>query len=180
MTDYKSTGVCQECRFIKPVFERILSYGVYEGVLKEVIHLVKFRRIRRLARVLGTELLHLDTPDADLVVPVPLSVHGLRKREFNQSAVMASVIAVRRGIRLDITSLVKVKDTCPQSTLSRIERRENVRGAFRVSENLKGKHVILVDDVVTTGATANECARVLKKAGAVSVVVICAARAKNI
>ncbi len=179
VTDYDSTAVCQECRSIKPVFDRVIAYGIYDGVLKETIHLMKFRQLKRLARVLGQELSSIDVPVADSIIPVPLSVNGLRKREFNQSAIMAKELSKKTGIPLYLNGLRKVKETLPQSSLSKAERIRNVKGAYASNGNIQGKRTILVDDVVTTAATVNECAKVLKKAGASSVTVVTAARAKN-
>lgn len=179
VTDYNSTGVCQGCRTLNPVFERVIAYGIYDGVLKEVIHHMKFGQIRRLAGVLGRELSTLQIPNADLIIPVPLSVHGLRRREFNQSAIMARVLSKQTGIPLYLNCLRKVKETLPQSLLPKKERRSNVKGAFSANGKLADKMILLIDDVVTTAATINECAKALKKAGISSVTVMTAARARN-
>ena len=179
VTDYDSAAVCQECRSIKPVFDRVIAYGIYEGVLKETIRLMKFRQLKRLAWVLGRKLSSIDVPTADSIIPVPLSINGLRKREFNQSAIMAKELSKKTGIPLYLTGLKKVKETLPQSSLSKAERIRNVKGAYTSNGNIKSKRIILVDDVVTTAATVNECAKVLKRAGASLVTVVTAARAKN-
>jgi competence protein ComFC len=179
VTDYDSTAVCKECRSIKPVFDRVMAYGIYDGVMKEAVHLMKFRQLKRLAIVLGKELTSIDVPTADTIVPVPLSIKGLRKREFNQSAIMAHELSKKTGIPLYLDGLRKVKETLPQSSLSKNERVRNVKGAYTTDGDVRGKRIILVDDVVTTAATVNECAKVLKKAGASTVTVVAAARAKN-
>jgi len=179
VTGYESTSVCQECRTIKPAFERVISFGVYDGALKKVIHYVKFHKLRRLAGRLGREMGRLDIPAADLLVPVPLSSSGLRNREFNQASIMAKEISRIKKIPFNINLLRKVRETLPQSTLSRNERRENVKGAFSAISNLGGERIILVDDVVTTAATVNECSRALRDKGASSVIVLTAARALN-
>jgi len=176
---YDATGVCQECRIIGPSFDRTIVFGFYDGALKEVIHRMKFGRIKRLARALGRHLATLSLPPADIVVPVPLSMRGLRNREFNQSALMAMAVSRAAGIPLALDVLVKTKETLPQSSLPRKERFSNVRGAFSARGDIRGKRVMLVDDVVTTAATVNECSRVLKGAGAVSVTVVAAARARQ-
>jgi competence protein ComFC len=179
VTDYDSTAVCKECRSIKPVFDRVIAYGIYDGVMKETVHLMKFKQLKRLAKVLGQELTSIDVPTSDSIVPVPLSIKGLRKREFNQSAIMARELSKKTGIPLYLNGLRKVKETLPQSSLSKNERVRNVKGAYISDGGVQGKRIILVDDVVTTAATVNECAKVLKKAGASTVVVVAAARAKN-
>ncbi len=179
LTEYDSSGVCQECRTLNPVFDRVIAYGVFDGVLREVIHRIKFGKLKRLAKVLGREMESLPLDSADLIVPVPLSAGSLRTREFNQSALMARSLSKATGIPFELEGLRKIKETLPQSTLARRERRDNVKGAYTAKEVVKGKRVLLVDDVVTTGATVNECAKVLKKAGASGVTVVTAARARN-
>jgi len=179
VTLFDPAGICQECRSIGPAFDDLFAFGIYAGVLKEVIHKMKFGKIKRLARMLGRELGRLDLPEADSIVPVPLSRNGLKRREFNQSAVIAGELSRCKRIPLNIFALIKRRETKPQSSMSREKRIENVRGAFMSGDELKGKRVILVDDVVTTGATVNECAKVLKKAGVKSVIVVTAARATN-
>lgn len=156
-----------------------MAYGIYDGVMKEAVHLMKFRQLKRLAIVLGQKLTSIDVPTADSIVPVPLSIKGLRKREFNQSAIMAKELSKKTGIPLYLNGLRKVKETLPQSSLSKNERVRNVKGAYVSDDIVRGKRIILVDDVVTTAATVNECAKVLKKAGASTVTVVAAARAKN-
>ncbi len=140
---------------------------------------MKFRRIKRLAGILGNELSTLDIPNAGYIIPVPLSVNGLRGREFNQSAIMARVLSGQTGIPLYLDALKKVRETLPQSSLPKKARSRNVKGAYKADGKVKGKEVLLVDDVVTTAATVNECAKVLKKAGTSSVTIVTAARAKN-
>jgi ComF family protein len=113
---------------------------------------------------------------ADLVVPVPLHVKRLREREFNQAAVLA--LAARPPIRFSPHALLRVRHTVPQTTLSPDERRANVQGAFRAEPRLvAGRRILVVDDVMTTGATADACARALMEAGAVAVGVLTVARA---
>lgn len=163
---------------MKPVFDRILAYGIYDGVLKEVIHLIKFHQYKRLAYVLAAEIKQMKIPSADCIIPIPLSYEGLRKRGFNQSSLIARMIAKYGHIPLDADSLRKIRETRPQSSLPLVERKENVKNAFVCDSDMKDKSILLVDDVVTTGATVNECAKALKKAGADSVTVIVAARAR--
>lgn len=177
VTEYESTAVCQECRSVKPVFERVIAFGIYEGVLKEIIHHMKFKKIRRLAIMLGKALGQLELPPADSIIPVPLDLPGLRHREFNQAAIMAKELSRIKKIPLSLNSLRKARETLPQSSLPKSERKENVKGAFFVVKSLSGERIILVDDVVTTAATVNECARTLKNSGAASITVVTAARA---
>jgi ComF family protein len=117
--------------------------------------------------------------DIDVVMPVPLHPQRLRQRGFNQALLLAHGMSIRFGITLDPNNLIRVRPTRPQVELSGQERIKNVAGAFgiRSPEIILNKHVLLIDDVYTTGATMNECAGVLKKAGADQVTVCTLARA---
>jgi ComF family protein len=168
---------CGQCIQKTPPFSKILPYGLYEGVLAEAIHQFKFYGVRRLSQPLGNLLLHLDIPPADGIVPVPMSKKGLIKRGFNQSLLLSRVIEKQTGIPLFMNSLFKIKDTPPQIGLSARERLTNLKKAFEVRGNLKGLCLLLVDDVITTGATVRECSKMLMKAGAEEVTVLALARA---
>ena len=115
-------------------------------------------------------------PDPDLVVPVPLHPKRLRGRGFNPAAVLGRSLARARGADFDPVALRRIRDTPSQTSLSRRERRANVRGAFRARRGLSAARIWLVDDVVTTGSTLAEAARALRRAGASAVVGVCAAR----
>jgi ComF family protein len=145
---------------------RSLNFGTYSGTLREAIRLLKFQSVKRLARPLGMLLAGLNLPSADCIVPVPLSAQGLRERGFNQSLLVARHLSRASGMPLEKGVLYKMKDTLPQVGLTRSARLQNLRGAFGTRENLKGKTVLLVDDVITTGATITECTKTLLKDGA--------------
>jgi ComF family protein len=134
-----------------------------------------------MAGVLGRMMADLVTRDpalqAPLIIPVPLHPRRRRSRGFNQSALLAREIAGRGTSRLDESVLVKVRDTAPQTALSREGRAGNLHGAFEVRGTPEAGRVLLVDDVMSTGATADECARVLRHAGAREVAVVVAAMA---
>ncbi len=118
--------------------------------------------------------------DADLIVPVPLYRSRLWSRRFNQSALLARAVGRLTGVPVDCFLLGRVKRTPSQVGLTAEQRRRNVAGAFRVMGargQLKGKRIVVVDDVITTGATADACARTLKRAGAARVDVLALARA---
>lgn len=171
---------CRACREKPPRFDRALSPYRYEGVLEEAIRLFKYRRKDALATPLAELMLawagHL--PPIDLVIPVPLHPARLRTREFNQSLLLADRIARRLGLPLSFERLERIRETRPQTELDRADRAQNVRRAFAVrdSEGLKSCRVLLIDDVLTTGATVNDCARALRRAGAASVTVLTLAR----
>jgi ComF family protein len=179
-------GLCQRCVAEPPKFVKATAWGDYED-LRQVIHMLKFDGVPGLARPLGRLLasailsLRSGAPDALVVVPVPL-YRG--KREYNQSMLLASSASklVRNAdptwsLRLEPALLKRVAHTESQYLLSPAQRRENVRNAFAASPRVQDRHVLLIDDVYTTGATAAECTRVLLKAGAASVRVATLARA---
>lgn len=160
-----------------PPFTQAVSYGIYDGILARAIHHFKFDPLRRLYKPLAALLTECDLPDSDAVVPVPLSVKGLRKRGFNQALLLAAHLAKKRNIRLVMDGLIKVRETAPQVGLPARERKKNLKGAFRADSQISGMRLLLVDDVMTTGATASECAEQLIKAGAKDVHVLTLARA---
>lgn len=170
------TDLCQACLTDPPPFTHAISYGIYAGTLKEAIHLLKFNKHRRLAKPLAGLLADLDLPMADILVPVPIHLNQLRTREFNQTALIARQLSKITGIPLMIDGLSKVKETAAQIDVDRNERLRNLKKAFAASGRVNGKRILLVDDVITTGATVRECAKALMKAGAASVSAIALAR----
>jgi ComF family protein len=180
---------CGLCRRIEPHFERAVAYGNFEGGLRELIHLLKYSGVRPAANVLGRMLAEAIaelevgfTGDAIAMVPVPLYRARLRQREFNQAELIArmamKVLPKSSRLRWQPDILERKRETASQAGLTSHQRRENVRGAFGVArpELVKGREILVVDDVYTTGATASECARVLRRAGAAKVWVATVAR----
>lgn len=154
-----------------------MSYALYDGTLATAINLYKFHKIRRLYRPLGKLLLGFDAAGIDAVVPVPLSLKGLRERGFNQSLLLARVVAGHNRKPLIMDRLIKDLDTHPQIGLSAKERAANLKGAFSVRGDFRDMSLLLVDDVMTTGATVSECSKQLLEAGAKKIVVLTLARA---
>jgi ComF family protein len=157
--------------------------------LRELIHLLKYDQVRPAANVLGRMLTEVIAglesgfgEGSVVVVPVPLHTRKLRQRGFNQSQLIAQVALklMQRGggLALDAKVLERVRETQSQIGLTRHQRRENMRGAFAVAKpnEVAGREVLLVDDVLTTGTTASECARILRRAGAAKVWVATVAR----
>jgi ComF family protein len=180
---------CGLCRRMDRPFARAAAYGSYEGGLRELIHLLKYEQVRPAANVLGRMLAEVIVdlePDfhrgAIAVVPVPLHARKLRQRGFNQSELVAQAALKLRPSRgklaLNSRVLARVRDTRSQIGLTPHQRRENIRGAFAVTHpsQVVGREILLVDDVLTTGTTASECARVLRRAGASKVWVATVAR----
>lgn len=174
---------CSECLVEKKYFRKARAFGVYDGSLMEAIHLLKYKGKIALARplsacVMKTFLQFWNTSDIDLLVSVPLHLKRLRERGFNQAHLLITRWADSRQIPSDGVALSRTRWTSPQTGLSREERHRSVKGAFSVlhPDRISGRRILLVDDVYTTGATANECARVLMSAGAEFVDVLTLAR----
>jgi ComF family protein len=186
--------LCRTCRMAPPAFERAVAFGVYQGRMRAAIHALKYGRLRPAARGLGRMLaaamaeLAGDAPAEMLVVPVPLHRTKYAERGFNQARALAEsalgqLHRTRPTWRLRLASktLMRLRATDSQAGLDPHERRMNLRGAFSVSDAqaVKGRHVLLVDDILTTGATARAAAQALRKAGAASVWVATLARARR-
>jgi len=172
-----SEGRCMLCRSGRRGFDEAFCYGAYEGALRKLIHLFKYGGMRRLARPLGALLADALPRDRqfDLVTAVPLHWRKRWLRGFNQSELLGKAIARARGIRMR-SVLRRQGATRAQAGLSNAQRRENVAGAFRARRRVAGLRILLIDDVMTTGATAGACAVALKKAGARSVSLLTLAR----
>ena len=176
---------CGNCRESRPLFDKACAYGSYDGELRELIHLLKYEQVETAGNVLGEMLAEaigkLNIPEPVLMIPVPLHSSKRRQRRFNQADLIARA-AIRHSVvpggKLETDCLVRTRATVSQIGLTRPQRAENIRGAFRVEhpERIVGRNILLVDDVLTTGTTASECARVLRKAGVEKVWVATVAR----
>lgn len=184
---------CLLCQRVDPPFERAVAYGSYEGELRDLIHVLKFQQVRPAGAVLGRLLakaiatLEPTMPVGTIaVVPVPLHKRKQAQRGFNQAEMIArdALKELSRPKRFDLCTgvLLRRRETGSQIGLTGHQRRENLRGAFVVSDAARvGKRdVLLIDDVLTTGTTASECARVLLRAGAARVWVATVARTLKI
>ncbi len=178
-----ATGVealCGRCQTQPPAFELCLSPFFYRAPLDHLLQGLKFNGRLTQARLLGELMADwlaavVEVPP-DQLIPVPLHAVRLRERGFNQAAELARPIARRFGVSLNLGNVRRVLATPPQSDLSRKQRLENVRGAFEVVQPMSG-HVVIIDDVMTTGSTADELAKTLLRAGAKRVDVWVCARA---
>ncbi len=171
--------LCGDCLGGTHYFDRARATGLYRGLVREVLHRFKYGGqtflVRPLAQMLtasGKELTRLH--NVDLIVPVPLHPRRLRQRGFNQSALLARRLGSTLGISVDYSNLKRFRWTEPQTGLSHRQRAANVKGAFKLTrpEKMRGKVILLLDDVLTTGETVNQCTRVLQKDGRTSEVVI--------
>lgn len=179
-------ALCELCRRAGPPYVRASAYGSYEGGLRELIHLLKYNQVRFAAPVLGRMLaeaiddLRPCFAAPVVVIPVPLYSGKFRQRGFNQAEMIAraALKLLPGSFELNPKALERKRETQSQIGLSRHQRRENMRGAFEVvaAHAIVGREVLLVDDVMTTGTTVSECARVLRRAGASKVYVATVAR----
>jgi ComF family protein len=164
-----SGEVCGACVARPPHFDRVDAPFAYRFPLAQLIHALKYGGRLALARTLGEALSRAVSRDVDAIVPMPLARGRIAERGFNQALEIARTVATRTRTRVLHNAVRKIVDTPPQAALPWSERARNVRRAFVCQVDLSGKRIAVVDDVLTTGATLNEVARVLRKAGAVSV-----------
>lgn len=173
---------CPDCREDPPSFDAARAVFEYAGTIPGLILRLKYARAWDLARPLGrlaAAAVVLAGEDPEVVVPVPLSPARLATRGYNQAWLLARAAARTLGVAARADALRRVRDPGPQGHHGRAERRDRVRGCFEARPDpvLRGRRVLLVDDVLTTGATAGECARALRSAGAARVAVVAVARA---
>lgn len=164
-----SPGPCGACLKRPPHFEQTIARWAYGFPLDTLVHLLKFSHRLPVADFFATALLESTIPAGDLLLPVPVSAERLRERGFNQSVEIAKVLGRHLGLPVSIHDCLRTTDTAPQSSLPWTLRRKNMRNAFESRRDFSGAHIVVVDDVMTTGATLDELARTLKKHGAVSV-----------
>jgi len=181
-------ALCLSCSQEQPAFTRAAAYGPYDAGMRDLIHLLKYEHVRPAANLLGRMLAEVIAELADgftsvpVVIPVPLHVSKYRQRGFNQSELIARAALKLHPAALDIkpntSALVRQKNTGSQTGMTPAQRRENMRGAFAVTrpDDIRGRDVLLIDDVLTTGTTASECARTLRRAGAERIFVATVAR----
>lgn len=178
--------LCRLCRADFYAFERARSYAVYDGALSEAMVLLKYEEVTRLGDWFAARLAEIVSraPDewrADVVAPVPLHPERRRERGYNQAELIARPLAKRLNLKLESHLLVRTKPRPPQLVLSRTEHWKSVRGAYATREGLQvdNLRVLLVDDVLTTGATLDSCARALREAGAAAVLGLTVARVRS-
>src|SRR5208282_160046 len=164
-------ALCGKCLQHPPHFDRVIAACVYAYPLTELICSYKHQGTLALAPLLAQAITVKTDGDgaADLLVPLPLSRERLRERGFNQALEISRVISRATRIPLVNHACRRVRDSVPQAALPWNERRKNIRGVFACDADLTGKRVAVIDDVLTTGATLNEIAKTLKRAGAAEV-----------
>jgi ComF family protein len=173
---------CGSCLAGRNSFDAARSVVIYKGAARDAVHALKYERYAVGVDAFGMLFREVFADPcilaADLIIPVPLHVQRLRQRGFNQSMILARQFFPAFLDRIKPRALIRQRNTVPQTSLSRHQRLANIRGAFLVPQPdiVKGKSVILVDDIYTTGATINECARVLRRAGAIKIMGLTFAR----
>jgi len=172
--------ICKECKDKTFYFDEAFSSCMYEGVIRELIHQFKYNGKDYLGKFLAGLLIEfintykLPVKDFDFVIPVPLYSSKLRQREYNQALILAGYIAEEFKIKLLKDALYKIRNTASQTELDSQKRWENVSECFRTNPKIsfKDKNILIIDDILTTGATTSEVAKVLKSAGTRKITVL--------
>ena len=161
--------LCGTCLSHPPRFDHVTAAFAYQWPLAALIHHYKYGGNLALARLFASALAAQIHDAADLIIPMPLAPRRLRERGFNQALEIARIVSRLTGIAIAAGACRRVRDSAPQAALPWVERRSNIRGAFVCDADLSGLRVAVVDDVLTTGATLNELARNLRRAGAADI-----------
>ena len=182
--DIKGESLCAACMKDQPRYNKARSNLVYDEGAKELILPFKHADRTDLAHILSEFLIREQgvlIDEAEIIIPVPLYITRLFKRRYNQSALLAKRICKIKHKQYEPRVLRRIKPTVSQGHMNKIERAANVKGAFAVFQPdiIRDKKVLLIDDVMTTGATVNECTKVLMKSGASQVDILTVARVKH-
>jgi competence protein ComFC len=160
---------CLGCCHYSANFTEVRSLAAYTGGVKNAIHRLKYQNDLGVGSIFADmlkKLVLINGWKIDIVVPIPLSKQRKKERGYNQARILALPIALKLGIPLDDNSIIRTRETSSQVSLDAIERQKNIHNAFSAQGNkLRGKNILIVDDVITTGSTINDCARAGKIAG---------------
>jgi ComF family protein len=172
--------LCIRCTDKRPEYSKLRSIYEYRDELRSTLHHLKYDNDLGAGEILGSKcadyLNRLDW-NIDMIFPVPLGENRRKERGYNQAAMIAYPMALILGIHYGHKDLIRVKETISQVDFNAEQRRLNVQDAFRAQgADLQGKNILIIDDVITTGSTMSECARALKKAGAINVYGLSVAR----
>lgn len=173
-------GVCRACLASRPRFISLRAWGVFEGPLQSALHQLKYRRDLSMGDALAAgmmEFVHNLNWRVDLIVPIPLGKQRIRERGYNQVAMIAKPLAMGLGLQYSEKALLRRKETRSQVGLTREERHKNVHDAFQAAPEVKGRSILVMDDVSTTGSTLSSGAEALYAAGAEHVFALTVARA---
>ena len=163
-------SLCGHCQRCPPVFDSVIAPLCYQDPIDQMLCALKYHQqlsfARTAAGLITDTVRESGEPRPDLLVGVPMTHRAVRKRGLNQAVFLARLIGRQLGIPVKSTLIKKLRETDRQSTLNASKRQRNLKGAFHCKGSLEDKHIALVDDILTTGATANEISKVLKVAGA--------------
>ena len=163
-------SLCGHCQRCPPVFDSVIAPLCYQDPIDQMLCALKYHQqlsfARTAAGLITDTVRESGEPRPDLLVGVPMTHRAVRKRGLNQAVFLARLIGRQLGIPVKSTLIKKLRETDRQSTLNASKRQRNLKGAFHCKGSLEDKHIALVDDILTTGATANEISKVLKAAGA--------------
>jgi len=181
-TESLTYGGCSECVSRYPVFKKLITAGIYNGILKKLIHLFKYHGKKQLAEPFGKLMAEQWTKEkerVDYIVPVPIHSKRLKERGYNPADLLLNEF--NKYFAYDkLNILIRVRPTFPQYELNRKERELNIKGAFEINQDteglLKNKSILLIDDIFTSGITANEISRILLEAKAKEIYVLTLAR----
>lgn len=162
-------ATCGRCLRKPPAFDRTAAAFAYDFPLDKLIHALKFHEKLELADFLAEQLATRISQRPDFLIPLPLHAVRLRERGFNQSLLLAKSLGRKLDIPLQPDACHRVRDTAPQSSLPFRQRTRNMRDAFVCTADLSGKHIAIVDDVMTTGSSIGELSRALRKQGAAGI-----------
>ena len=180
----ESEACCPHCQTSAFHYSALRSFGYFSGPLRAALHKLKYRGDIALGEILAQELIELYAHlswRVDFVTPVPIGVERLTERGYNQAALLALPLALATGLKYEHSALHKIRSTQSQVGLDRFERIQNVAGAFQGDrKKVQNNRVLVIDDVVTTGATLDACSTALLAAGAQEVFCFTLARAKEI
>jgi ComF family protein len=163
--------VCGQCLRHPPAFDATHSAFTYDFPLDALLKALKYRGLLNVADIVATELSNTlqHQPPPDLLIPMPLHPQRLQERGFNQAVEICRKLARLNGYQLSLDSVIRVRHSEPQASLPLAQRAKNVKGVFAVTQDMAGKSVLVVDDIMTSGASLNELAKTLKQAGATRV-----------
>lgn len=179
-SDSLNIHLCGDCQKNHPAFDKTYAPFIHQGAVRYLINQCKFRGKYKNSRLLGLLLanhLSIHAKRPELIIPVPLHSKRYQQRGFNQSLEIGKIISRQLSIPIDNTCCLRIKNTAHQVSLTAKQRHKNIKNAFQVINPPKAKHIALLDDVMTTGATTNELSKILKSTGVKQVDVWVCARA---
>jgi len=162
-------ALCGHCQKQPPYFNKVYAPYPHQGEIRYLINQLKFENVFYYSKILGellADFLQTKADYPDTILPVPLHPNRYKQRNYNQSLEIAKVVSKKLNIPIDYKSCIRIKDTAHQINLDPKQRKKNIQNCFKIKTPFQSKHIAILDDVITTGATANELAKILKAAGA--------------